>query len=208
MPINVFGNSNQNNNGSKIDTSQFVQKPYLRSNYIDENINHDIDLKNPYRIINIPNPINDKDIVSKIYIDNKIVDIIKKNNQYDDFISFIDNDNVEYTLAKYIPKITLTNGFLFNAASGTDCNSGWICYTESGNVNNLISGLNTTTPLSWRTGPGTLYQGLSYISFQSHFLTSNTYAEISRFDIHNIIKIELIINRYSQDNMMGEFNIF
>ena len=30
MPINVFGNSNQNN-GNKIDTSLFVQKPYLRT---------------------------------------------------------------------------------------------------------------------------------------------------------------------------------
>ena len=46
------------------------------------------------------------------------------------------------------------------------------------------------------------------MSFQSHFLNSNTYAEISRFDIHNIIKIEIIINRYSLDNIMGEFSVF
>ena len=31
MPINVFGNSSHDNN-KKIDTSLFVQKPYLRSN--------------------------------------------------------------------------------------------------------------------------------------------------------------------------------
>ena len=35
MPINVFGNSNSSDNGNKIDTSFFVQKPYLRSNYIE-----------------------------------------------------------------------------------------------------------------------------------------------------------------------------
>ena len=33
MPINVFGNSS-NNSEHKIDTSLFLQKPYLRTNYI------------------------------------------------------------------------------------------------------------------------------------------------------------------------------
>ena len=35
MPINVFGNSSSSyDNGNKIDTSLFVQKPYLRTIYI------------------------------------------------------------------------------------------------------------------------------------------------------------------------------
>ena len=34
MPMNVFGNSS-NSSGNKIDTSLFVKKPYLRSNYIE-----------------------------------------------------------------------------------------------------------------------------------------------------------------------------
>ena len=38
MPINVFHNSNSNNSDNKIDTSLFVQKPYLRTNYIESNI--------------------------------------------------------------------------------------------------------------------------------------------------------------------------
>ena len=46
MPIKVFGNINNN----KIDTNLFVQKPYLRSNYIESNIEEDIDLKNQFRI--------------------------------------------------------------------------------------------------------------------------------------------------------------
>ena len=45
MPINVFGNSSRDNNNNKIDTSLFVQKPYLRTNYIESNIEEDIDLK-------------------------------------------------------------------------------------------------------------------------------------------------------------------
>ena len=45
MPINVFGNSS-NNSDHKNDTSLFVQKPYLRHNFIEDNIEEDIDLKN------------------------------------------------------------------------------------------------------------------------------------------------------------------
>ena len=43
MPINVFGNSSYpHDNGKKIDTSLFVQKPYLRTNYMESNIEEDI----------------------------------------------------------------------------------------------------------------------------------------------------------------------
>ena len=58
MPISVIGNSNSNNNGNKIDTSVFVQKPYLRTKYIESNIEEDIDLKNLFRIKNLPDPIS------------------------------------------------------------------------------------------------------------------------------------------------------
>ena len=45
MPINVFGNFS-NNNDTKVDTSLFVQKPYLKTNYIESNMEKDLDLKN------------------------------------------------------------------------------------------------------------------------------------------------------------------
>ena len=208
MPINVFGNSSSSNDNNKIDTSRFVQKSYLKSNYIETDIDHDINLKNQYRIINLQNPINNKDAINKIYIDTKTADVIKRNIQNDDYISFLDNDNVEYKLVKYRPKIELTSISLFNLGTGANINSLWGYYTQSGDISNIISGRNLPTPLSWRTGPSVLYENLPYLNFQSHFLNSNTYAEISRFDIHNIIKVELIINRYSQDNIMGEFSIF
>ena len=208
MPINVFGNSNSNDNNNKIDTSRFVQKSYLRSNYIETDLDHDINLKNQYRIINIPDPINNKDGVNKIYIDTKIADIIKRNNQTDDYISFLDNDNVEYKLTRYKPRITLTDETIFNAAPASDSNSLWLYYTQSGNITNVIAGRDTLSPLSWRTGVRQLYNELPYLSFHSYFLDTNTYAEISRFDVLNIIKIELIISRYSLDNIMGEFIIF
>ena len=68
MPINVFGNSSSNSD-NKIDTSLFVQKPYVRTNYIEANVDEDIDLKNQYRIINLPYPVSIREAASKNYVD-------------------------------------------------------------------------------------------------------------------------------------------
>ena len=85
MPINVFGNSNSNDHGSKIDTSLFVQKPYLRTNYIEANIEEDIDLKNQYKIKNLPDPISIREAASKNYVDNLFNDpSILKNTEHID----------------------------------------------------------------------------------------------------------------------------
>ena len=84
MPINVFGNSSKNSD-NKIDTSLFVQKPYLRHNYIESNIEEDIDLKNQFRIKNLPDPISNGEPVSKQYVDNFFNDssIVKNNAHLD-----------------------------------------------------------------------------------------------------------------------------
>ena len=84
MPINVFGNSS-NNSEQKTDTSLFVQKPYLRTNYIESNIEEDIDLKNEYRIKNLPDPTSIKEAVSKNYVYNSIDEqSLVRNNQNND----------------------------------------------------------------------------------------------------------------------------
>ena len=131
MLINVFGNSSSSNDNNKIDTSRFVQKSYLKSNYIETDIDHDINLKNQYRIINLQNPINNKDAINKIYIDTKIADVIKRNIQNNEYISFLDNDNVEYKLVKYRPKTELTTISFFNLGTGSNINSLWGYYTYS-----------------------------------------------------------------------------
>ena len=84
MPINVFGNSS-NNSEQKIDTSLFVQKPYLRTNYIEAKIEEDIDLKNQYRIKNLPDPLSIREAASKKYVDNLFNDpsIIKNSAHID-----------------------------------------------------------------------------------------------------------------------------
>ena len=81
MPINIFGNiSSSYDNGNKIDTSLFVQKPYLRTNYIESNIEENIDLKNQYRIKNLPDPISNTEACSKKYVDNLFHDPTKIRN--------------------------------------------------------------------------------------------------------------------------------
>ena len=97
MPINVFGNSNSNDNGSKTDTSLFVQKPYLRHNYIEANIEEDLDLKNQYRIKNVPDPISIREAASKNYVDNLFNDpSIVKNTEH------IDLNDRNITNARFI----------------------------------------------------------------------------------------------------------
>ena len=96
MPINVFGNSS-NNSDNKIDTSSFVQKPYLRHNYIESNIEEDIDLKNQYRIKNLPDPVSIGEAASKHYVDNLFNDSsIIKNTAH------IDLNDKNFTNARFI----------------------------------------------------------------------------------------------------------
>ena len=97
MPINVFGNSNSNDNNNKIDTSLFVQKPYLRTNYIEANIEEDIDLKNQYRNKNLPDPISIREAASKNYFDKLFNDpSTVKNNAH------IDLNDRNITNARFI----------------------------------------------------------------------------------------------------------
>ena len=93
MPFNVFGNSSHDNN-NKIDTSLFVQKPFLRSNYIEAKIEEDIDLRNQYRVKNLPDSFSIQDACTKIYVDNifrndidNAIDetALVRNNQDNDF---------------------------------------------------------------------------------------------------------------------------
>ena len=96
MPINVFGNSS-NNSDNKIDTSLFVRKTYLRSNYIESKIEEDIDLKNQYRIKNLPDPLSKREAASKNYVDNLFNDsTIVKNNAH------IDLNDRNITNARFI----------------------------------------------------------------------------------------------------------
>ena len=96
-PINVFGNSKSDSSDKKIDTSLFVQKPYLRTNYIEANIEEDIDLKGQYRITNLLDPISIGEACSKNYVDTLFNDpSILKNTAH------IDLNDRNITNARFI----------------------------------------------------------------------------------------------------------
>ena len=99
MPINVFGNSSSSyDKGNKIDISLFLQKPYLRTNCIEANIEEDFDLKNHFRINKLPDPISTQEAASKYYVDNKFNDSsIIKNTQH------IDLNDKKYYQRKFYP---------------------------------------------------------------------------------------------------------
>ena len=100
MPISVTGKSSHDSI-IKIDTSLFVQKPYLRTNYIEANIEEDIDLKNQFRIKNLPHPVSIGEAASKNYVDIIINELsLVRNNQDNNF----NNNNLTN-----INSITLNN---------------------------------------------------------------------------------------------------
>ena len=85
MPINVFGNPSKNSD-NKIDTSLFVQRPYLRTNCIESNFEESIDLKNQFRIKILPDLISIREAASKNYVKKFFNDpSIVKNNAHIDF---------------------------------------------------------------------------------------------------------------------------
>ena len=104
MPIIVSGNSS-NKSDNKIDASSFVQKPYLRTNYIENSIEEDIDLKHQYRNKNLPDPISIREAASKNYVDNLFNEPnIVKNTEHIDL-----NDrnitNARFIQANQLPQI-------------------------------------------------------------------------------------------------------
>ena len=69
MPINVFFNSSNDNENNK-KTNLFVQKPYLRTKYLETKIEEDIDMKNQFRIENLKDLISIREATSKSCVDN------------------------------------------------------------------------------------------------------------------------------------------
>ena len=62
--MNVFGSSSSQSD-SQIDTTNFVKKSYLKTNYIEANLEEDIDMKNQFYIKNLPSAFNLDDAISK-----------------------------------------------------------------------------------------------------------------------------------------------
>ena len=211
MPINVFGNSNSNDNKNKIDTSLFVKKPYLKSNYMETDIDHDINLKHQYKIINLPQPTIDKDGVNKIYIGNKIVDIIKRNIQNDDYLSFIDNVNNECKLKRYHTDKLLTDETLFQLKNiGNQSNTKWSYEILDQNGSDQFSLL--IVPRTSEMYSGGLIDREDdtrafLLMYSGRMISDTAYIKLERKDIHNIKHIKLVYSRSNIDNTSGRFTI-
>ena len=106
MPSNVFrNNSCSDDSGNKIDTSIFVQTPYLRSNCMEVRIEEDIDSKNQYRIKKLPDPISIREAATKVMLiyNFNAPNIIKTT----DHVEFDDNylDNVRFIKVHPFPTL-------------------------------------------------------------------------------------------------------
>ena len=100
----MFGNSS-NISDNKLDRSLFVQKRYLETNYKEANIEEDIDLKNQFRIKNLPDPFSIREANSKNFVDNLINDLsIIKNTTHID-LNDRNNSNARNIQGNQIPRI-------------------------------------------------------------------------------------------------------
>ena len=69
MTIKLFDNSS-NYSEIKIDANIFVQKPYWRTNFIEANIEEEIDMKNQFRFKNLPDSKSIREVAFNNYVDN------------------------------------------------------------------------------------------------------------------------------------------
>ena len=88
-----------------VDTSLFVQKPSLKFNYIESFIQEDLDLKNQYKIENLPCPVEISDAACKSYVDSGLMDPnILANTAH---VNFNDKnlDNVRFRKLNSVPAV-------------------------------------------------------------------------------------------------------
>ena len=62
--------------GSSATTNTGVTKSYVRANYIESSMEEDIDMKNQFKIKNLPNPTNLQDPATKFYVDSKTNNLV------------------------------------------------------------------------------------------------------------------------------------
>ena len=96
MLINVFVNVS-NNSEKRSDTSLFVQKPFLRTKFIESKIEEDINSKNQNRIKNLPGPISIGEAASEKYLDNK------RNKDFD--FKNEEIENMKFVQVNYQPAV-------------------------------------------------------------------------------------------------------
>ena len=146
MLINIFGISNSNIFGDKNDTRLYVQKTYLNSNYIESNFGEDIDLKNQYRLKNIPDPISIREIASKNYVDNIYKNDIDSNGVKLENIKIVEVNYQPAVNEHLTPKIYVDNAIdeasLVRNIQDNDSANHNLTHINSNSLNNEADNVN------------------------------------------------------------------
>ena len=87
MLTNVLSNSSSSHdNGNKFDTSMFVQKPYLKTNFIESSTGEGIEIITQFKINNLPCPQENSADVCNFFVDSGLNDpSIIRNTSHVDF---------------------------------------------------------------------------------------------------------------------------
>ena len=106
MPINKFGNiPSSHDNGNKTDISVLVQKLFLRSNFIESDIEEDIDINNRFKNRNLPCAKEISYAVCKSYVASGLNDpSIIRNTAHVDF-NDKSLDNVRFVKVNSLPAV-------------------------------------------------------------------------------------------------------
>ena len=139
MRINVFDDS-LTNSESKIETGLFVKKTYLRTNYIEKNIEEDVDRKTLFKVKNLKHPNSIQDAASNIYVETLLNDpsIIINTARFDfndksfDNIRFLKVNSMpadgEHLTAKY---------YVDQAISNSVDEASLVTYNQNNDFNNF-----------------------------------------------------------------------
>ena len=168
----------------------------MRINYIESNIEEDIDMKNQYRITNLPDPISIRQAASKNYVDNKFNDsIIIKNN------ALIDLNDRNIANARFIQVNQLPQNDSHLTA-------------KLHVIQIFIKSTKTISPTGYSgaTSLPPIGNSFMYIETSSSNHGNNVFVSFERTDVIQISNITFYYNRFSiltKDSIksMGRFRI-
>ena len=84
-----------------------VRRKYVQANYIESNLEEDIDMKNEFKIINLPNPTLLQERALKYYMDTKTFDLVP-NSEFDNTTIVRTNE-----VKNFIGNTTLGGGIVY-----------------------------------------------------------------------------------------------
>ena len=98
MCLVIFGNFE-----NTFDTVFFLQKPYLRTNYFESNIEEDIVMKNQFKVKFLTYSIENSDYVRRTYVDSGLNDPSKLGNNVHVDFNDEDLDNLRFVKVNSLP---------------------------------------------------------------------------------------------------------